>query len=132
MKAAKTFYIGLVVAIINTVQFFLTSSPVRITGIAVGLFFVAFGWKIGWTKYRGFTVLLGHIAITVGSLLSAYAIYQIPFLKTPPAFLEVLDMPLFWGIFTIFGGYCMITHGYCSCVINSHEGHHCMKEQLKK
>jgi len=130
MKAIKTFYIGLAVSIINTVQFILTFSPTRLIGIAVGIFFIVFGWKIGWTKHKYFTTLLGHIAVTVGCLISAYAVYQIPFIKSPPRLVEVLDMPLFWGLFTVFGGYCMITHGYCSCAIKMHEGINC-KKQMK-
>jgi hypothetical protein len=125
MKAVKTFYIGLAVAIINTIQFLFSFSPLRLIGIAVGLFFIIFGWKIGWTGNKNFTTVLGHIAVAVGCLVTAYALYQIPFLKSPPTFIEVLDMPLFWGIFTIFGGFCMITHGYCSCAIRMHEGINC-------
>jgi len=121
MKSIKTFYIGLAVALLSTVQFFLTYSPFRLIGIAVGFFFIVFGWKIGWTRYKKLNAVIGHIAITIGCLVSAYAIYQLPFLKSPPSFAEVIDMPLFWGLFTIFGGYCMITHSYCSCVIKMHD-----------
>ncbi|MCX6272223.1 MAG: hypothetical protein NTU44_13590 [Bacteroidetes bacterium] len=131
MKAIKTFYIGLAVALINTVQFFISYSPLRLIGIAVGLFFIVFGWKIGWTRNKKFTAVLGHIAVTVGCLLSAYAVYQIPFIKSPPSFAEVLDMPLFWGIFTISGGYCMITHSYCSCAISMHDRINCRKEKCE-
>ena len=125
MKAVKTFYIGLAVTLINTVQFLISFSPLRLIGLAVGLFFIVFGWKIGWTRNKNFTTSFGHIALIAGCLVTAYALYQIPFLKKPPTFLEVLDMPLFWGIFTVFGGYCMITHGYCSCAIRMHEGINC-------
>jgi hypothetical protein len=121
MKAIKTFYIGLAVALLCTVQFILSHSPVRLIGISTGLFLIFFGWKIGWTKNRYFTIMLGHLAVIIGCLVSAYAIYQIPFLKMPPTIIEVIDMPLFWGLFTIFGGFCMITHGYCSCSIKMHE-----------
>jgi hypothetical protein len=128
MKAIKTFYIGLAVAVMSIVQFCLSLSPLRLIGIAIGLFLVIFGWKIGWTRNRKFTTLLGHFAVTAGCLVSAYAVYQIPFLKSPPSIIEVLDLPLFWGIFTIFGGYCMITHGYCSCSIKMHEEINCQKK----
>lgn len=121
MKAIKTFYIGLFVTILSTIQLILSQDPIRFIGISIGLFFIIFGWKIGWTTHKKFTLLLGHFTLTLGCLLTAYAAYQIPFLENPPTFLEVLDLPLFWGIFTIFGGYCMITHGYCSCAIRCHE-----------
>jgi hypothetical protein len=129
MKSLITFCIGLAVALLNSVQFFLTFSPFRLIGIAVGLFFIIFGWKIGWTRNRRFTALLGHIALIVGCLVSAYAIYQIPFIKSPPTIVDVLNMPLFWGIFTIYGGHCMITHSYCSCSIKMYEEINCKKEK---
>lgn len=120
MKAKITFFIGIGVTILSLIQFIFTFAPVRIVGMAVGVFFIIFGWKIGWVKYKKFTVLLGHLALTTGCLVTAYALYQIPFLKAPPGILEVIDLPLFWGLFTMYGGYCMITHSYCSCAINMH------------
>lgn len=117
MKAIKTFWIGVFVALLSVVQFALTLSAARLVGVFVGIFCMILGWKIGWTQYRKFVALLGHIVLTAGCLVTAYAIYQIPFLAAPPTILEVLDLPLFWGLFTIFGGYCMITHSYCSCAI---------------
>lgn len=129
MKAVKTFYIGLAVALLCTVQFILSQSPFRLIGIAIGLFLIFFGWKIGWTKNRNVTTLLGHLAVIIGCLVSAWAMYQIPFLKIPPTIIEVIDLPLFWGLFTIFGGYCMITHGYCSCSITMHEENNHLKNR---
>lgn len=121
MKARITFYIGAIVTLLNIVQIVLSYEPVRFIGIAIGLFFILWGLKVGWTQYRNISIIVGHIAITIGSIVTAYAIYQIPFLKTAPSYLDVLDLPLFWGIFAIWGGNCMITHGYCSCAIKMHE-----------
>jgi len=121
MKAKITLYIGAIVALLNTVQISISFEPTRFIGIAVGLFFVIWGLKIGWTRYRNLTVIVGHIAVTIGSLVTAYAIYQIPFIDVAPSVIEVLDFPLFWGIFTIWGGNCMITHAYCSCAIKMHD-----------
>lgn len=121
MRAKKTVYIGGAVFLLSVIQFLAGFDPVRIPGMAIGLFLVLFGWKIGWTRYRNFTVLLGHFAITAGCLVTAYGVYQLPFFKSPPTILETLDLPLFWGLFTIFGGYCMITHSYCACAARMHE-----------
>lgn len=121
MKAKITFYIGLIVAVLNAIQLIILFEPVRFIGIGIGLFFIFWGLKVGWTQNRNLSVIVGHIAITLGSLVTAYALYQIPFLKNAPSYIEVLDLPLFWGIFTIWGGNCMITHGYCSCAIKMHE-----------
>lgn len=120
MKAAKTVYIGLLVLLLSIIQLILESNPIRFIGIGIGIFFIIFGWKIGWTRNRNFTVFLGYLALVLGCLVTTYAIYQIPFITKAPAFIEVFDMPLFWGIFTIFGGYCMITHSYCTCAIKMH------------
>lgn len=117
MRAKTTFYIGLFVAILGLVQFASSLSPMRLITVFVGVFFVVWGWKIGWTRYPVVTTWLGHVAIVVGCLVSAYGAYQIPFLNAPPTVVDVLDLPLFWGLFTIFGGWCMITHGYCGCCI---------------
>jgi hypothetical protein len=125
MKSVITFCIGLAVTILCTVQYFMSFAPIRLIGVAVGLFFIIFGWKIGWTRNRKFTALLGHITLIAGCLVCAFAAYQIPFLTKPPTLLEVFDMPLFWGIFTIFGGQCMITHSHCSCTIRMYDEINC-------
>lgn len=121
MKAWKTFWIGVGVCAIGLAQFAAGGDLRRLGTVAVGLFFIAWGWKIGWTKYRGLTALVGHLAVTAGCLAAAWGAYLIPFQTAKPTLLSTLDMPLFWGLFTLFGGYCMITHSYCSCTIRMHE-----------
>ncbi len=120
LKARITFMIGLLVAMLFTVKMAINPSFTKIPGIAIGIFLLIFGWKIGWTTYKRFTILLGHFAITGGCLATAYAIYNIPFLDKPPLLAEVLDFPLFWGLLSIFGGVCMISHGNCNCTIAAH------------
>lgn len=117
MRARITFFIGVAVTAIGVVQFATTLAPVRLITVAVGVFFMLFGWKVGWTRYPAVSTWLGHAAIVIGCLVTAYAVYQVPFITAPPSVIGVLDLPLFWGLFTIFGGYCMITHGYCACCI---------------
>ncbi|MBN2745705.1 MAG: hypothetical protein JXR34_03190 [Bacteroidales bacterium] len=121
MKAPITFYIGIVVTMLNGYYLMISIESSRIIGLIIGLFFVVWGWKIGWTKHRNLTLIVGHFAMTIGSLVVAWSIYQIPFLSKAPTLLETLDMPLFWGIFAIWGGFCMITHGYCNCAIKTHD-----------
>ncbi len=129
MKARITFYIGVIVALLNIIQIILSYESIRFIGIAVGLFFVFWGLKVGWRQNRNLSVIVGHIAITIGSIVTAYAIYQVPFLKVAPSYIDVLDLPLFWGIFTIWGGNCMITHGYCSCSIKMHDLNNTKKDK---
>lgn len=121
MKAIKTFYIGLFVLLLSITQLVLTGSLIRLIGVFIGLFLIAFGWKIGWTRYKNFTLLLGHFVLVAGCLVTSYAIYQLPFMVKAPSLTETVDLPLFWGLFTIFGGYCMITHGYCNCAMKMHD-----------
>jgi len=130
MKASITFYIGLIVMLLSIVQFIISFDAIRFVGIVVGAFFVFWGLKFGWTRHRNLTIIVGHIAVTAGCLATAYALYQIPFLNNAPALLDTLDLPLFWGLFTIWGGQCMITHGYCSCSIKMHNANNKIKEHL--
>ena len=120
MKARITFYIGLIVTLLNTVQLIVSFEAIHFIGIAVGLFFIFWGLKVGWTQNRSLTIVVGHITLTIGCIVTAYAIYQIPFMEMAPSYVGVLDLPLFWGLFIIWGGNCMITHGYCSCAIKMH------------
>ncbi len=121
LKARITFYIGVIVALLNVVQMIVSYDATRFIGIAIGLFFIFWGLKVGWTQNRNLTVIVGHIALTIGCIVTAYAFYQIPFLEMAPTYTEVLDLPLFWGFFIIWGGNCMITHGYCSCAVRMHD-----------
>ncbi len=131
MKARITFFIGAIVVLINTLQIIISYDPLRFIGLGLGLLFMYWGLRVGWTQYRNLTVIVGHIAIVTGSLVTAFAIYQIPFLNTAPTLLQVLDLPLFWGIFIIWGGNCMITHGYCSCAIRMHDFNNASQIQAK-
>jgi len=120
MKAWKTVVIGVGVTILSGIQLAATGNLVRLVGLGIGLFCIVWGWKIGWIEYKGLTTLLGHLVVTAGCLVSAWAVYQLPSMTQAPTLLETLDLPLFWGVFAIFGGYCMITHGYCTCAQKEH------------
>ncbi|MBL8027580.1 MAG: hypothetical protein JNL74_14260 [Fibrobacteres bacterium] len=130
LKARITFFIGIIVTMINIIQFAIEPSAGRIIGIIVGLFVAIIGWKIGWTTHRRFTILIGHIAVTIGAFVTAYGIYQVPFISVQPTAIQVLDLPIFWGLFTIFGGICMISHGHCNCTIRMHN-ENCRSENCK-
>jgi hypothetical protein len=75
MKAKITFYIGVIVAVLNIVQLIVSFEAIRFLGIGIGLLFIFWGLKVGWTKNRNLSVIVGHIAITIGSIVTAYAIY---------------------------------------------------------
>jgi hypothetical protein len=88
-------------------------------GLTVGLIPVIIGIGliiITWTNNRVGMVIFGHICIVVGAYLITFGIYLLPQCK--PTFLYIIGMPLFWGIFCLFGGICAIFHGMCNCVRN--------------
>lgn len=87
-----------------------TSNPATFIPLAIGLALVAAAF---WRSRRA-TVLLGHVIVTCGCYLITYGIYLLPYAKPDPA--HILGMPLFWGLFCLFGGICAIYHGFCSCV----------------
>ncbi|HPX46587.1 MAG TPA: hypothetical protein PK408_00165 [Treponemataceae bacterium] len=66
MKAWKTFWIGVAVCAVGLVQCAAGGELHRLVTVAIGLFCMVWGWKIGWTRYRGLTALVGHLAITAG------------------------------------------------------------------
>jgi hypothetical protein len=121
VKAKKTMMIGLTVTLIAVIQIVFDFSPVRFITLGIGLFFIVFGWKIGWVFNRNFTAAIGHIAVVAGCFVLAFGIYQLPGMTEAPGILEVLDLPIFWGMIALWGGQCMIKHSYCNCVIRMHK-----------
>ncbi len=68
-------------------------------------------------------IIFGHLLIVVGAILTTMGIYYVPGiykqLEASAGHMTmgmIFGMPLFWGIFTIFGGVCAIYHGFCKCV----------------
>jgi len=58
--------------------------------------------------------ILGHFFIVLGCFLFTWGIYLLP--VSEPTFISILTRPLFWGLFSIFGGICAILHSYCKCI----------------
>ncbi|MCD6579588.1 hypothetical protein J7L48_08920 [bacterium] len=85
---------------------------------------------MSFTKSRVGIVIFGHILITVGAYLITYGIYLVIKFKPEPTFLNIIGLPIFWGIFSIFGGVCSIFHGMCNCVRTF--GISIQNEKLKK
>lgn len=129
MKARITFFIGLGVALLGLVQFLTSWDPVRLVTFGIGVFLMIWGGLVGWTRYSRLTLLLGHLTLTAGLFVTAWGLYQIPFQSGAPSPLEVLDLPLFWGLFSSAGGFCMITHGYSRCAVRCHERNNKLKGQ---
>jgi hypothetical protein len=73
LKARITFYIGVIVALLNTVQLIVSFDAIRIVGIAIGLFFVFWGLKVGWTQNRDLSVI-GYIPPILSIRLNSHMI----------------------------------------------------------
>ncbi len=52
LKAPISFFMGVAVTALCTVQFFLSGSSIRLLGVLIGLYLIVLGWKIGWTTHR--------------------------------------------------------------------------------
>jgi len=65
-------------------------------------------------RTRATIIIFGHTAIIVGCYLVAWGVYLVP--QCRPVFRDIVAMPLFWGLFSIFGGICANFHGFCCCI----------------
>lgn len=58
--------------------------------------------------------LFGHVCIIGGCYLVAWGMNLLP--VSDPSPLGILLRPLFWGLFSIFGGICANMHSSCKCL----------------
>ncbi|MEW6047408.1 MAG: hypothetical protein AB1609_13160 [Bacillota bacterium] len=66
---------------------------------------------------RAFAIF-GHLSIVLGRYLFTWGIYLLPVSSPTPA--DILTKPLFWGLFSIFGGICANVHSRCRCVMTAY------------
>jgi hypothetical protein len=59
-------------------------------------------------------LVFGHTVIVLGCFLVTWGIYLLP--NSQPTLAHIFGRPLFWGLFSIFGGICAIYHGFCRCI----------------
>jgi hypothetical protein len=69
---------------------------------------------LGWQGTRIATIIFGHILVVIGCALITLGIYLLPYSK--PTLMHIFFRPLFWGLFSVFGGICAIYHGFCNCI----------------
>lgn len=110
IKLSVGLVLGVLLAGFGAWGVFASQNPAKFIPLAIGLSLVAMQF---WRDRRA-TVLLGHVIVTCGCYLITYGIYLLPYAKPDPA--HILGLPLFWGLFCLFGGICTIYHGFCSCV----------------
>jgi len=78
--------------------------------LGIGLTLIYLGWRGG----RIATLVFGHIAIALGCYMVTWGIYLLP--HSDPTVAHIFGRPLFWGLFSIFGGLCANYHGFCKCI----------------
>jgi hypothetical protein len=69
---------------------------------------------LGWSGTRIATIIFGHTLVVIGCGLITLGIYLLPYSK--PTLMHIFFRPLFWGLFSVFGGICAIYHGFCNCI----------------
>lgn len=69
---------------------------------------------LGWSGTRIATIIFGHTLVVIGCGLITMGIYLLPYCK--PTLPYIFFRPLFWGLFSVFGGICAIYHGFCNCI----------------
>ena len=74
---------------------------------------------LGWSRSRVANLIFGHLVLVVGCYLLCWGILLLPY--SEPKLGHIFGRPLFWGLFSIFGGICAIFHGFCNCVLKRTE-----------
>ena len=70
---------------------------------------------LGMSKSRVATLVFGHVCVALGCYLVTWGILLLPY--SEPKLSHIFLRPLFWGLFSMFGGICAIFHGFCNCVM---------------
>ncbi len=78
--------------------------------ILVGLSLIYMSFSMNRTA----TIVLGHVFVVIGCFLITWGMHLVRFGN--PNLFYILKTPLFWGLFSTFGGICAIYHGFCRCV----------------
>jgi len=69
---------------------------------------------LGIKRDRTGSLLFGHFTIIAGCFYVTWGLYLLP--HSQPTLAGILTRPLFWGLFSIFGGVCANYHGFCKCL----------------
>ena len=69
---------------------------------------------LGFKRGRTAGLVFGHITIVIGCFYTTWGLLLLPY--SEPTVEHVFGRPLFWGLFSIFGGICAIYHSFCRCL----------------
>lgn len=109
-KGWVSLILGIVLAVFGIFGLVQTSSVGSLIPLVIGIGLAFLGWRGGRTGLA----IFGHSCIVIGCFLVTWGIYLLPHVK--PTLRHVLLMPLFWGLFSIFGGICANMHSACACL----------------
>jgi len=113
IKSIIAFMGGIILFAAGLVALIFTGNVASIIPVVIG----ASLSLIGFTGGRTALIIFGHTCIILGCFLVTWGIYLLPYTK--PTLVHILTRPLFWGLFSIFGGICANYHGFCSCIRNN-------------
>lgn len=105
-----TLILGIILAVLGIITLVSSGNLSGIIPLVVGGSLCYLGWRGG----RIALLVFGHTSIVLGCFLITLGIYLLPYSK--PTLLHVFTRPLFWGLFSLFGGICANYHGFCQCI----------------
>jgi hypothetical protein len=105
-----TLILGIILTVFGLVLLITHPGAVGTVPLLIGGSLVYLGWWGGRTAL----LVFGHICVVVGCALITWGTYLLPY--SQPTFAHILGRPLFWGLFSLFGGICAIYHGFCRCI----------------
>lgn len=106
-----TAVLGIVLILIGLILFYVNRYFACLIPCVIGASLVYLAYKPG----RVGLIVFGHVCVIVGCFLVTLGIYLVP--HSEPTLAHIFGRPLFWGLFSIFGGICALYHGFCRCVL---------------
>ena len=108
-KRPITAVLGLLLVLIGLILVAKNKQLLCLVPCAVGPSLIYISYKPG----RVSLIVFGHVCVIAGCFLTTWGIYLLPYSK--PKLAHIFGRPLFWGLFSIFGGICALYHGFCRC-----------------
>jgi hypothetical protein len=105
-----TLILGIILVVLGIVTLVSTGSAGGVIPLLIGGALCFLGWR----GDRIASIIFGHICIVLGCFLITWGIYLLPYSK--PCLAHIFGRPLFWGLFSLFGGICANYHGFCRCI----------------
>ena len=109
-RSLITVILGMILAILGIVVLVMSGNAVGAIPLLIGGSLCYLGWRGG----RAAVLVFGHTRIVIGCAMITWGIYLLPHSK--PTLSHVFVRPLFWGLFSLFGGICANYHGFCRCI----------------